>query len=189
MPNITPSQKGGTSVDSSDLLVQKKRNIYLAISKQNVAKGGFTQVANRQIGYDNGFSELRSKRGLDMYFNKVPSSIPNPGPPLPPSPTGVSRQATGAGTDYNIISWTTPTTGTVNVYYAVGPTITLANRINGAVGIQASLGGIAQVPPIPPLIGGLRYTVAVVTVVNAVESPLNGGTNTVTFYNTTSGQQ
>ena len=68
MPNITPSKKGGTSVDSSDLLAQKKRNIYLAIAKQNAVKGGATQVANRQIGYDNGFMELKSKRGLDEYL-------------------------------------------------------------------------------------------------------------------------
>jgi len=70
MPNITPSQKGGTSVDSSDLLAQKKRNIYLAISRQNVVKGGATQIANVQIGYDNGYAELKFKRGLDRYLKK-----------------------------------------------------------------------------------------------------------------------
>jgi hypothetical protein len=68
MPNITPSRKNGTSVDCSDLLAQKKRSIYLAIAKQNAVKGGATQVANRQIGYDNGFMELKSKRGLDEYL-------------------------------------------------------------------------------------------------------------------------
>ena len=70
MPNITPSQKGGTSVDSSDLLAQKKRNIYLAISRQNVVKGGATQIANVQLGYDNGYAELKFKRGLDRYLKK-----------------------------------------------------------------------------------------------------------------------
>jgi len=68
MPNITPSKKGGTSVDCSDLLAKKKRNIYLAISGQNALKGGATQIANVQLGYDNGFMELKSKRGLDEYL-------------------------------------------------------------------------------------------------------------------------
>jgi hypothetical protein len=68
MPNITPSKKGGTSVDCSDLLAQKKRNIYLAVSGQNVVKGGAKQIANVQLGYDNGFMELKSKRGLDEYL-------------------------------------------------------------------------------------------------------------------------
>jgi len=70
MPNISPSKKGGTSVDPSDLLAQKKRNIYLAISKQNVVKGGATQIANVQLGYDNGYADLKFKRGLDLYFKK-----------------------------------------------------------------------------------------------------------------------
>jgi hypothetical protein len=68
MPNISPSKKGGRSIDSSDLLAQKKRNIYLAIARTNVIKGGGTQISNVQIGYDNGFMELRSKRGLDEYL-------------------------------------------------------------------------------------------------------------------------
>lgn len=68
MPNITPSRKGGTSVDCSDLLAQKKRNIYLAIARKNIVKGGATQIANVQLGYDNGFMELKSKRGLDEYL-------------------------------------------------------------------------------------------------------------------------
>jgi len=68
MPNITPSRKGGTSVDSSDLLAQKKRNIYLAVARKNIIKGGATQIANVQLGYDNGFMELKSKRGLDEYL-------------------------------------------------------------------------------------------------------------------------
>jgi hypothetical protein len=70
MPNITPSQKGGTSVDCSDLLAKKKRSIYLAISGNKVVKGGATQIANVQLGYDNGFADLKFKRGLDSYFGK-----------------------------------------------------------------------------------------------------------------------
>jgi hypothetical protein len=68
MPNITPSRKGGTSVDCSDLLAQKKRNIYIAISNQNLVKGGARQIANVQLGYDNGIMELKSKRGLNEYL-------------------------------------------------------------------------------------------------------------------------
>ncbi len=68
MPNISRSQKLGTSVDCSDLLAQKKRNIYLAISRKTNGKGGGTQIANVQLGYDNGFMELKSKRGLDEYL-------------------------------------------------------------------------------------------------------------------------
>lgn len=68
MPNITPSKKGGTSVDCSDLLAQKKRNIYLAIARNSNGKGGGTQQSNKQLGYDNGFMELKSKKGLDEYL-------------------------------------------------------------------------------------------------------------------------
>ena len=68
MPNITPSRKGGTSVDCSDLLAQKKRNIYLAIARNSNGKGGGTQQSNKQLGYDNGFMELKSKKGLDEYL-------------------------------------------------------------------------------------------------------------------------
>lgn len=69
MPNISPSQKRGTSVDCSDLLAQKKRNIYLAVARKNPIKGGATQIANIQLGYDNGFIELKSKKGLDIFLN------------------------------------------------------------------------------------------------------------------------
>jgi hypothetical protein len=68
MPNITPSKKGGRSVDCSDLLAQKKRSIYLAIARNSNGKGGGTQQSNKQLGYDNGFMELKSKRGLDEYL-------------------------------------------------------------------------------------------------------------------------
>jgi hypothetical protein len=67
MPNITPSKKGGVSVDSSDLLAAKKRNIQVQISKNNVRKGGATQIARVQLGYGNGFFPLYSQVGLDMY--------------------------------------------------------------------------------------------------------------------------
>jgi hypothetical protein len=67
MPNITPSRKGGTSVDSSDLLAKKKRSIYLSIARNASGKGGRVQQSNRQLGYDNGFMEMHSQRGLDLY--------------------------------------------------------------------------------------------------------------------------
>jgi hypothetical protein len=70
MPNITPSRKGGTSVDSSDLLAQKKRNIFLAIARNANGKGGGVQQSNRQLGYDNGFVQLRFQRGLDLILLK-----------------------------------------------------------------------------------------------------------------------
>jgi hypothetical protein len=67
MPNITPSKKGGVSVDSSDLLAAKKRNIQVQISQNNAKKGGATQIARVQLGYGNGFFPLYSQVGLDMY--------------------------------------------------------------------------------------------------------------------------
>lgn len=176
MSNITPSKKGGTSVDPSDLLAQKKRNIYLAIAKQNVVKGGSVQLANRQIGYDNGFTELRSKRGLDLYLSN--SSVSGSSPGIP-SPTGVVRRP-GMYPQYNEILWATPRTGTLNFYFVQGPTITLTNRMLVYAAVDASLGIITNYPS---NFDGLQYTVAVVNVVNGVESPLNDVSNTNTFFN------
>lgn len=74
MPNITPSSKGGVSQDSSDLLVNKKRDIQLTVLRSKTSKGGGAQVSNRQIGYDNGFYSLFAQRGLDVQLVPSPPS-------------------------------------------------------------------------------------------------------------------
>jgi len=72
MPNITPSAKGGRSVDSSDLLVQKKRNIYLQVQQ---SKGeAYSQVENKSFGYDT-MMTIGSRRGLDEYIR--PKNVAN----------------------------------------------------------------------------------------------------------------
>ena len=42
MPNITRTSKGGRSVDTSDLLAGKKRDILLAVDKSKVAANNRT---------------------------------------------------------------------------------------------------------------------------------------------------
>jgi hypothetical protein len=71
---ITPSLKGGTSVDCGDLLIQKKRSIMLAVQNSKAVKGGQTQFTKGQMtGYDSG---LFSK-GIDYYLARRNTTIIN----------------------------------------------------------------------------------------------------------------
>ena len=71
---ISPSLKGGTSVDSSDLLAMKKRSIMISIQNSKPIKGGQTHITNKQMtGYDSGFFS----KGLDSYL------VNTSGPDLP----------------------------------------------------------------------------------------------------------
>lgn len=68
MPIISPSAKGGKNVDSSDLLAQKKRNIYVQEQKSKGTQ--YTQIENKSFGYDT-LSLINSQRGLDQYLDTV----------------------------------------------------------------------------------------------------------------------
>jgi len=92
MPITSPYGKVGTSVDSSDLLAMKKRNIY--IQSQNSKSKPYTQIDNKSFGYDTSYL-VTSKNGLDYYLNKkivdppAPAPAPAPAPgPIPSPPAG-----------------------------------------------------------------------------------------------------
>lgn len=66
MPNITRTSKGGRSVDTSDLLAGKKRDILLAVAKSKDAANNRKSLI-KQPGFNTGFMEMTAKNGLDLY--------------------------------------------------------------------------------------------------------------------------
>lgn len=74
MPNISRTSKAGRSVDSSDLLASKKRDILLAVEKSKDAANNRKSLI-KQPGFNTGIMEMVAKRGLDLYnFNTTISA-------------------------------------------------------------------------------------------------------------------
>jgi len=73
---ISPSSKGGRSVDCSDILARQKRKIMLAIQNSKPVKGGQTQIANREFGFNSAFSLT----GIDSYFTRPNTTTVNTNP-------------------------------------------------------------------------------------------------------------
>ena len=69
MPNLSQSRKGGVSVDSSDLLAQKKRSIILQVA--NSKPGGKIKNDSKTSGFGD-ITSANAQKGLDYYT--IPAS-------------------------------------------------------------------------------------------------------------------